>query len=407
MTVQPDKQVDLWAKWDWLWSALFYTSVLVATVWTLLDAESNATLWPRLVLTAVLTIWHWAGLKRSYKGIADWDQHVRLRFVVLLVDGLIWFLLLQYSPIYYFLLFGFGHIFFYLPMRYAAVLMALITLAIIYEQFANEVGGLALGNPLIWLIVVFSVTATIFALWISAIISQSTRRRELIEELERTQADLAAAERREGVLEERQRLAREIHDTLTQGFTSIVMHLEAADQALPDDPQTLKRHLDRARDTARGSLEQARRVVQDLRPDLLEKLSLPDAIERNAQRWSDETGIPVTMTTTGTVVALHPNIEVTLLRASQEALNNIRKHAQASRVQVTLSYMGDTLMLDVQDDGLGIGETEASYLSGGYGLRAMRERAQQYGGAVELESDPGEGTTLVVTIPLTEEGGKL
>jgi signal transduction histidine kinase len=163
--------------------------------------------------------------------------------------------------------------------------------------------------------------------------------------------------------------------------------------------------MDRARETARSSLEQARRVVQDLRPDLLEKMSLPDAIQRNAQRWSEETGIPVRMTTTGSPVSLHPNIEVTLLRASQEALNNIRKHAQATRTQLTLSYMGDTVMLDVQDDGVGLGETEPSYRSGGYGLRAMQERARQYGGSVELESDPGEGTTLVVTIPLAEEGG--
>ncbi len=172
----------------------------------------------------------------------------------------------------------------------------------------------------------------IFGIWISAIIGQSTRRRELIEQLEAAQAELAAAERREGVLEERQRLAREIHDTLAQGFTSIVMHLEAAEQALPDDLDTLQKHLDRARTTARTSLDQARRVVQDLRPDLLEQQSLPDAIERTAVRWTEETGIPLTTTITGLPVPLHPNIEVTLLRAAQEALNNIRKHAQATAV---------------------------------------------------------------------------
>ena len=170
--------------------------------------------------------------------------------------------------------------------------------------------------------------AIVLGIWVSAIIEQSTRRRDLIEQLEATRAELAAAERREGVLEERQRLAREIHDTLAQGFTSIVMHLEVAEQALPGDPDKLHKHLGKARSTARASLDQARRVVQDLRPELLEQQSLPEAIQRTAQRWKDESGIPVTTTITGNPLPLHTNIEVTLLRAAQEALHNARKHSQ-------------------------------------------------------------------------------
>jgi signal transduction histidine kinase len=171
---------------------------------------------------------------------------------------------------------------------------------------------------------------------------------------------------------------------------------------LPGDLDTLQNHLDHARSTARASLDQARRVVQDLRPDLLEQRSLPDAIERTAVRWSRQTGIPLTTTTTGSPMPLHPNIEVTLLRATQESLNNIRKYAQATAVQLTLSYMQDMVILDVQDNGVGLNGAKPSPLAGGYGLQAMRERAENLGGSVILESEPGEGTTVVVTIPLSE-----
>ena len=203
--------------------------------------------------------------------------------------------------------------------------------------------------------------------------------------------------------EERQRLAREIHDTLAQGFTSIVMHLEAAEQALPQDEATVQKHLNQARKTARISLEQARRVVADLRPDLLEQQSLPEALARAAARWSEESGVACTLTTTGTAVSLHPDIEITLLRATQEALNNIRKHAQAHAVTITLSYMGDILILDVQDDGIGINNATPTAPSGGFGLKGMRERVQQCGGELLIESEPDEGTTLVVSIPIGEE----
>ena len=100
-------------------------------------------------------------------------------------------------------------------------------------------------------------------------------------------------------------------------------------------------------------LEEARRVVHALRPHSLDQRSLPDAIERTAVRWHEETGIPLTTITTGDPVPLHPDIEVTLLRATQEALANIRKHAQATAVQITLSYIDDVVVLDVQDNGVG------------------------------------------------------
>jgi signal transduction histidine kinase len=209
-----------------------------------------------------------------------------------------------------------------------------------------------------------------------------------------------------GVLAERQRLAREIHDTLAQGFTSIVMHLEAAEQVLSASPERAHGHLDRARSTARASLAEARRVVWALRPDILEGAPLHEAIKRLAGRWSDESGIATITNVTGTPRPLPVQIEVTLLRTVQETLTNVRKHANAGNVAVTLSYMEDMAALDVRDDGLGFDPAQDCGVNGsaesGFGLVAMRERVEQQGGKMIVESAPGEGTTIAVELPVAQ-----
>jgi signal transduction histidine kinase len=401
MNAKQERQKDAWVTWDWLWKAIFYAAVIVSTWLMLLDDDRKAPVWAVLLLTGILLLWHWGGLTLAYRKPDVPDNHAIFHFIVIIGVIVLWFALLNMSPAYYFTLFGlFGLVFRHLPLRYGVIAILILTGSIIYEQVADAGAPFSLTNPTIWGFLFTALGAIILGVWITAIIGQSMRRRQLIEQLEATRAELAAAERRAGILEERQRLARDIHDTLAQGFTSIVMHLEAADQALPDDLDTLQKHLDRARGTARTSLEQARRVVHALRPQSLDQRSLPDAIERTAAHWREETGIPLTTTTTGDPVPLHPDIEVTLLRATQEALANIRKHARATAVQLTLSYIDDVVVLDVQDNGVAFAGAAASPLSGGYGLQAMRERAEHCGGSVTLESEPGEGTTVVVSIPI-------
>ena len=324
--------------------------------------------------------------------------------IVLVGDIVLWFILVTITPTYYIALFGlFILVFRHLPIRYATITALVLTILMIVEQIVDSGKMVSLTSPNSWLFAIGGIGSIMVGVWISAIIDQSTQRRDLIDQLEAAQSSLAAAERREGTLEERQRLAREIHDTLAQGFTSIVIHLEAAEQALPDDLNTLQKHLNQARLTARGSLDQARRVVQDLRPDLLDGKSLPDAIQRAAERWQADTGILISIEITGDAVSPPSVIEVALLRAMQEALNNVRKHSQATSVRVTLSYMGDMIMLDIQDNGVGLDGANPSRFLGGFGLQAMRERVGQCGGTVILESDPGEGTTVTVSIPLKHE----
>jgi signal transduction histidine kinase len=220
------------------------------------------------------------------------------------------------------------------------------------------------------------------------------------------------AGRQAGVLRERQRMAHEIHDTLAQGFTSIVMNLQAAEGILPPDlGRAARHHLDQARLTAREGLTEARRLVWALRPEPLERASLPEALGRLAERWSEESGIAADVTVTGTPRSLSPEIEATLFRTAQEALTNVRKHARASRVALTLSYMGDTVALDARDDGVGFDPLRTTTgardrASGGFGLKGMRERVEQAGGALSVESAPGEGSTLAVELPMVAPEGK-
>jgi signal transduction histidine kinase len=236
---------------------------------------------------------------------------------------------------------------------------------------------------------------------VTRIIEQSYERRQLIEQLEATRSELAAAEREGGRLAERQRLARDIHDTLAQGFVSIVLQLQAAEAELPEDATQARGHLERARRTARENLAEARRLVWDLRPEALSAAPLGQALRRLAGRVEEETGLDATATVTGTPQPLSPDAEVTLLRVTQEALANVTRHANAGRVAVTLSYMDGEATLDVRDDGSGFASTADGYgPNGGLGLRGMRERIEALGGRLAVESAPGQGTTIAVTVPV-------
>jgi signal transduction histidine kinase len=208
-------------------------------------------------------------------------------------------------------------------------------------------------------------------------------------------AQLLAQAREAGVLDERQRMAREIHDTLAQGLTGIITQLEAAEQAR-GNPAEWQRHLDTAVRLARENLSEARRSVHAVRPEALENARLPEALADVVRRWSEINGVAAEVTTTGTARPTHPDVEVTLLRTAQEALANVAKHAAASRVGLTLSYMDDLVTLDVRDDGVGFSRTNGS----GFGLTSMRQRVEGIAGQLEIESEPGRGTAISASIPI-------
>ena len=222
------------------------------------------------------------------------------------------------------------------------------------------------------------------------------------------QEQLLAQARDAGVHGERQRMAREIHDTLAQGLTGIVAQLQAAEQA-EDDAAAWRRHVAAAIGLARESLTEARRSVHELRPEPLATARLGEALAEVAGRWERLHGVPVAVATTGTVRALTTQTEVALLRTAQEALANVAKHAGATRVGVTLSYLGDQVALDVRDDGRGFdpaaaaprGAPDGAPPDGGFGLVAMRQRIEALAGTLQIESEPGYGTGLSACVPLT------
>ncbi|MER5806975.1 sensor histidine kinase [Streptomyces sp. NPDC002033] len=233
-----------------------------------------------------------------------------------------------------------------------------------------------------------------------ALYRESERRRELIEELIATRAELAAAERGAGILAERERLAREIHDTLAQGLSSIQLLLRAAERTLPEDAPAAE-HIARAREAAQDNLAEARRFVRALTPPDLEHGSLAGALERLC---SGVPGPRVRFSVSGTPRELPTPYEVALLRIAQSALANVVRHARAGRAEITLTFMDASVTLDVVDDGRGFDPAAAAPSGeGGFGLPAMRARAETLGGLFTVESDPGQGTAVAVTLPLPVE----
>jgi signal transduction histidine kinase len=235
----------------------------------------------------------------------------------------------------------------------------------------------------------------------------SEERRETISRLEVAlaenaglQAQLVSQAREAGVLEERQRLAREIHDTLAQGLIGIITQLGAAQQA-EADPARRQQHLARALLLARENLSEARRSVDALRPGPLVASRLPAALGQVARDWSAAHGVRAELVTTGEPIDLPPEVETALLRTAQEALANVARHASAARAGLTLSFLGNVVVLDIRDDGAGF-DPAALGANGnrGFGLASMRQRMHDVAGSLEIESEPGEGTVISARVPI-------
>ncbi len=208
------------------------------------------------------------------------------------------------------------------------------------------------------------------------------------------------------VMEERNRMAREIHDTLAQGFSGIILQLEAAEQALGDDISAAERHLNQARSLARKSLAEARRSVWNLRPQALEQMPLAEALKQEVDKFSQSSGVTARFNVFGDRRDLPPEIQSALLRICQESLTNVGKHAKATEVEVGLAFNESAVELTVSDNGAGFkprvskGDGDKR---GAFGLIGMRERARGLGGMFEVQSKRGKGTLVRVMIPTSKE----
>ncbi len=286
-----------------------------------------------------------------------------------------------------------------LPVRAAVALITGLTAAVIAAVAVHQGGlgtGLVLGPS------IGAIVAVLLALVYAGLYREARRRQALIEDLVRTRADLSSSQHRAGVLAERERLAREIHDTVAQGLSSVLLLLRAADAALPGQAERIGRaevdatrgKLRLAQAAAADSLAEARRFVLDLAPPALQDTPLADALRRVCD------GHGALFHLEGEPVELPTGHEVALLRVAQSALANATAHAGATRVGVTLSYLSGSVVLDVFDDGRGFDPARVRPSGTGYGLRAMRDRVTELGGALVVESTPGEGTAVAATIPL-------
>ncbi len=204
------------------------------------------------------------------------------------------------------------------------------------------------------------------------------------------------------MLAERERLAREIHDTLAQSLSSIQLLLRAAGRALPERTEAAAGYVEQARRAAQDNLAEARRFVRALTPPDLDGSSLPAALERLCETTAERSGVRVRFHLSGAPSPLPVPHETALLRIAQSALANTVRHARASHAEVTLSYMDAEVALDVLDDGTGFDPAAVPAPGsgdGGFGLPAMRARTRALGGTFTLETVPGRGTALAVLLP--------
>ena len=397
-------------RWILFWNSISYAALLAVALLSVLDVRFD---WPppvypnglnlgqRLLCLAGAVLWgawYWIFIVdyRRWRGRMGWKA-LSFLFAIGLSFGFSFL-----HPAFVFLLFGlFGVTFGVLPTRWAVVLVALIPFVFAGRVFLTA--GITRDSieSVIWL-PFYALMSILMGTWIAAIIRQGEERGRMLRQLQETQNELAQKERQAGMLAERQRLASVLHDTLAQDFTSVVMHLEAAEQALERDQAAAGEHIDQARRAAREGLAEARRYVWALQPEVTEREPLSAALERVVQRWQAENNIAAHFTIEGSPLPLPPPVEVALMRAVQEGLANVRKHAGASQVNLTLTFMEDEVLLDVQDNGGGFDPALAFHPSaeGGYGLFALRERLRELGGSLEVESEPGQGATLAVQVPL-------
>jgi len=387
------KSGNAWERFKPVWilvDAIFLTicAILVAS-----DGPQPQKVW---WVFALFSLWL-AGLSYlDWKGM--WDRSVLVAGYLALGMG-IWTVLGYYNQTFFFLLsILFPAVFRLLPAVLASVMTLLLSL--LWPTLSWQCHGMvwwrayAIGLGLY-------LAGWTMGMFIYSIISQSISRQALVDSLKKAQDELAEAERRAGRLEERRRIANELHDTIAQCFTSVVIHLEAGEAVLHEGGKALAEHLAAAKKAARNGLGQTRSRVWALRPEQDQPLALDAALRQVAEAWSAEKKIDLDFQVTGKPDALANRDRDLILRCAREGLQNIYKHANASLVVITLSYMEDQVVLDLVDNGVGMSRSADH---DGYGLAAMRYAVNARQGRVVVESEAGEGVKLAVSLPHAIEG---
>jgi signal transduction histidine kinase len=300
-----------------------------------------------------------------------------------------------------------------LPRRAALPAIALMTAAVAASQWAASGAPVphaaAVVGPVLG--AVFSV---ITGLAYAALYREAENQRRAADELRGTREELARSQHEAGVLAERERLAREIHDTLAQGLSSIVLLGRAAEKSLTDgDTATASERVALVQQTAADNLAEARSFVRGLSSPQLEGSTLVEALRRlcgTTETGAAAAGVALRcrLEVDGEPQELPQPVRVTLLRAAQASLANVREHARAATAVVTLAFLGSEVTMDIYDDGTGFDPAAAAGAAdaadgSGFGLRSLRERVAALNGSLAVESAPGEGTVVAIRLPL--DGG--
>jgi signal transduction histidine kinase len=373
-----------------VFSAAFAVLVAIAAVQVATGDAAHG------LLLAVLAVWALAYAVLAVPAFADqagWRPRAFLAVHVAVVAVLAW----EQPSLLFVMFLAYPVVWFVVDSIRAGVLW---TLALAVAGLLGPTIAWAHGDEPLWgpgETLVGAVLSLLLGLWITRSLELSAQRAALIEQLEQTRAELAVAHHEAGVVAERERLAREVHDTLAQGYTSIVVLSQTAAAQLAADPAAARERLALIEEVARENLAEARAMVAAFSPVPLEDATLVEALHRLAERFGRETGMSTRVDTAALdgAPALSRNDEVVLLRGAQEALSNVRRHAGASAVVLRLAAVGGAVSVHVEDDGVGFDPSAAD----GHGLAGLRSRVAEVGGELDVVSAPGEGTRVTVRVP--------
>lgn len=388
----------------WLWDLLFVVAAATTVALVVLDGAPVG----RSVGAGVLVVACWAGWPLYARRIAMTggpDSRPTAVYCVTLGLGLVVATALEPSANWAAFI-VFSQFYWLLPL--AAAIGSTLLLTVALPVLGGVVRGESIGGAFLPQSLFLALFGVLIGIYIHRVADESAERARLIADLQASQAEAADLSHRAGVATERERMAGEIHDTLAQGFTSIVTLLQAAQAELDTDDAAARRHVALAVAAAKENLQEARLLVAASGPGALAEHPLAEAIGRHVGRFAQETGADAAHGVSGTPRRLPAEREVVLLRAAQELLANVARHACAATVTVRLDYGPDVLptaegqksaasvTLTVADDGAGFDPADVGPHS--YGLAMMRARVERLGGRLDVDSAPGAGTTVTLEL---------
>jgi signal transduction histidine kinase len=389
-----DQQANVTDRTFWYWDVYFSVVYLAVTYLILspIGPDSAARRYGAAAAFAVIALLYvFIGRRLIIGDHHDWRAITYASANIVLVTVAMWL-----TPVSQWSLFGVSPILFMSVRLLPGMFMVATTMfAPVIMNVVQDGPTPALFRTVLPVAAIGTAFSVLIGVWITRVVAQSFERAELITRLEASRAEVGRLSHEAGVTAERERLAGEIHDTLAQGFTSIVTLVQAAESELGRDEAQVRKHLSLALRTARENLAESRALVAALAPEELTESSLTDAIRRQVTRLTEETGVAAEFDVQGDKRPLPTGVEVVLLRTVQESLSNVRKHAEASSVEIVLSYQDSAVVLLVTDDGVGF---DPDGPSPGFGLRGMRSRVEHIGGSVSVSSSPGAGTTVELEV---------